>query len=201
MGNGKSDSNDQNRFPADWDISAEQFPGILRPGFPKGASIMHAVRFGFRMVLTACRGFTALLLFSMTVAAAPPDESAESADAAESARILAMRLDLGYAGYYFHDSKVAQLAVSAAKGDVKEIDRLIDQGVDPNSVGKHLDTPLSWAMGAGNKKGFRRLLDRGAKFDFTVTDEDALAADCPPDCCLTFNAAGGAEDSEWLEIL
>jgi hypothetical protein len=46
-------------------------------------------RFAFRMVLTACWGFTALLLFSMTVAAAPP---------AESARILAMRLDLGYAG-------------------------------------------------------------------------------------------------------
>jgi ankyrin repeat protein len=93
------------------------------------------------------------------------------------------------------------LAVSAAKGDVKEIDRLIDQGVDPNAAGKHLDTPLSWAMGAGSKKGFRRLLDRGAKFDFTATDQDALAADCPPDCCLTFNAAGAAEDSEWLEIL
>ncbi len=56
-------------------------------------------------------------------------------------------------------------------------------------------------MGAGSKKGFRRLLDRGAKFDFTVTDQDALAADCPPDCCLTFNAAGAADDSEWLEIL
>ena len=200
MGNGKSDSNDQNRFPADGDISAEQFPGILRPGFPKGDSIMRDVRLAFRMVLAACWGFTALLLFSMTVAAAPPAESAESDESAESARVLAMRLDLGYAGYYLHDPKVAQLAVSAVKGDVKEIDRLIDQGVDPNAVGKHLYTPLSWAMNAGSKKGFGRLLDRGAKFDSTVAGRHALA-DGPPDRCLTLVAAGDAEDSEWLKIL
>jgi hypothetical protein len=57
----------------------------------------------------------------------------------------------------------AQALVKAAiKGDVKEIDRLIDAGANPNDVGAYGKTVPGWVLFHPNVAGFRRLLERGA---------------------------------------
>ena len=143
------------------------------------------------IVATACLGFAGLFLLPGTAAATPPEELA---------RRHALYLDVENVKYHFHDQKVAALALCAARGDVKEIDRLVAQGADPNAQGLGGKTPLVWAMKARSKEGFKRLLDRGAKFDYKINGEIDLDTG-PPDRCLTFAAAGDEDDSEWLEIL
>lgn len=63
----------------------------------------------------------------------------------------------------YPDHPQAQALVKAAmKGDVKEIDRLIDVGADPNAAGAFGITVAGWLLYHPNKEGFRRLLERGA---------------------------------------
>lgn len=54
------------------------------------------------------------------------------------------------------------LAKAAGKGDIKEVDRLIDAGADPNAVGLYGMNVPGWLLYHPNKAGFRRLLERGA---------------------------------------
>ncbi len=60
----------------------------------------------------------------------------------------------------FPDRNVRSLAYAAGRGKIKEIDRLVLQGIDVNSRGKNNATPLFWAMRDFN--GFKRLLELGA---------------------------------------
>ncbi|WP_459855936.1 ankyrin repeat domain-containing protein [Humidesulfovibrio idahonensis] len=63
----------------------------------------------------------------------------------------------------YPDNPQAQALVKAAsKGDLKEIDRLIDAGADPNATGTYGKTVPGWLLYHPNKAGFRRLLERGA---------------------------------------
>lgn len=54
------------------------------------------------------------------------------------------------------------LAKAAAKGDTKAIERLVAEGANVNTVGKHEITPLWWAAWAENYEGFAALLEKGA---------------------------------------
>ena len=62
----------------------------------------------------------------------------------------------------FADKKVAELAIAAAKGETKTIDRMLAQGANVNAVGEYGQTPLFWSLYAHNKVGFQRLLESGA---------------------------------------
>ena len=65
--------------------------------------------------------------------------------------------------HYFPDRSVRTLANAAAKGDITAIDAAMAAGADINYESDSDDvTPLFWAMHAGSKKGFEKLLDLGA---------------------------------------
>lgn len=65
-------------------------------------------------------------------------------------------------GNDFSDSKVRALVRAVEEEDLETIDRLVAAGADVNSEGRDGVTPLLWAMMAGKKHGFERLLERGA---------------------------------------
>ncbi len=110
-------------------------------------------------------------------------------------------LDLKVATSCFADGKVAALAVAAARGDLKRIDDLVAQGVNPNAQAKTGMTPLIWAIQAKNKAGFRRLLLRGGRPDYVAEGTDFDGFPHPVPRSLIGCAAGDMSDSEWLEIL
>ena len=62
---------------------------------------------------------------------------------------------------YFPDDRVEALARAAAEGDVAAMNAAIDDGADVNYAGLEGFRPLYWPMHAGNKEGFRALLDNG----------------------------------------
>jgi len=63
----------------------------------------------------------------------------------------------------YPDNPQAQALVKAAiSGDLREIDRLVDAGADPNAVGTYGITLPGWVLYHPDKAGFRRLLERGA---------------------------------------
>lgn len=63
----------------------------------------------------------------------------------------------------YPDNSQAQALVKAAiKGNVKEIDRLIEAGADPNAIGTQGITVPGWVLYHPDRDGFRRLLERGA---------------------------------------
>ncbi len=63
---------------------------------------------------------------------------------------------------YPDNPQARALVKAASKGDVKEIDQLIDAGADPNAVGAFGIIVPGWVLYHPNKAGFRRLLERGA---------------------------------------
>jgi ankyrin repeat protein len=67
---------------------------------------------------------------------------------------------------YFIDGDVKALAISAAHGDVNQINRLIAQGIDVNARGLEDMTPLFWALINESKDGTAALLDNGANPNF-----------------------------------
>ena len=107
-----------------------------------------------------------------------------------------IRLDV--AEECFGDKKVAELAVSAARGDLREFDKLLLAGANPNAQGKSGLTPVIWAMKARNKAGYARLLDRGASADCIIKDRDYAFA---VGRTLIGIAARNSDDSQWLRIL
>ena len=62
----------------------------------------------------------------------------------------------------FTDSSVLKLALASAKGNTKEIEKLIASGVNPNSEGIHKLTPLFYSLSNDNLIGFTALLKNGA---------------------------------------
>jgi ankyrin repeat protein len=58
--------------------------------------------------------------------------------------------------------QVGKLADAAGRGDTKEMQRLVSQGVLVNGVGQRAMTPLLWALGKRNMTGFVWLLEHGA---------------------------------------
>lgn len=62
----------------------------------------------------------------------------------------------------FSDPNVAALVVAASRGNVKEIDRLIDSGVNVNARGQGGMTPLAYVLDQENIEGVARLLHHGA---------------------------------------
>lgn len=62
----------------------------------------------------------------------------------------------------FSDSKVARLVDAGSRGDIAEMDALIEQGADVNMVGRDGVTPLIWVMAQRNREGAERLLKAGA---------------------------------------
>lgn len=91
----------------------------------------------------------------------------------------------------FSDPEVAKLAKAAARGDVSTIDKLVDAGVDVNAKGEDGMTPLIFAYRKNSKKGFLRLLERGA---------DPNAQDRKGNSAISL-AASDKEDSEWLKMV
>ncbi len=75
----------------------------------------------------------------------------------EAKAILRMSLDEIY-----QDKQVRALARAAGKGKIKTIDRLLDKGVNINSIGARGVPILFWSMRQGNISGFRYLLEKGA---------------------------------------
>ncbi|SNS28885.1 hypothetical protein SAMN04488503_0172 [Humidesulfovibrio mexicanus] len=69
---------------------------------------------------------------------------------------------MGEAEMFAGNPQAQALAEAAVKGNIKEIDRLIDAGADPNAVGLYGMTVPGWLLYHPNKAGFRRLLERGA---------------------------------------
>lgn len=62
----------------------------------------------------------------------------------------------------FRDQNVAALVDAAEAGEVEAIARLIQTGVDPNSLGRSNVTPLFRVFQARNWEGFQALLKHGA---------------------------------------
>lgn len=60
------------------------------------------------------------------------------------------------------DLKAQALALAAAEGDIKRIDKLVAQGGDVNARGTYGVTVPTWVLYHPNRAGFRRLLELGA---------------------------------------
>ena len=58
--------------------------------------------------------------------------------------------------------QVGKLADAAGRGDAKQMQQLVAQGVPINGVGQRGMTPLLWSLGKRNMKGFIWLLEHGA---------------------------------------
>jgi len=80
------------------------------------------------------------------------------------------------------------LAKAAGRGDVKEINRLVSDGVNVNGVGNHDITPFWLAIWIENPEGFEALLNKGA-------NPNAQRADGYPIMYLAANM----KDSRFLE--
>ena len=88
----------------------------------------------------------------------------------------------------FEDEQVARLAIAAAKGNSRQIDRMLEEGVDINAPGERGRTPLWWAANAENYRGYAYLLDRGADPN-AVVDRDHSIMDI----------VAGLRDTRFLE--
>jgi len=60
------------------------------------------------------------------------------------------------------DRQAQALAVAAAAGDIKRIDKLVARGANVNAVGTRGITIPTWVIQHPNIKGFRRLMELGA---------------------------------------
>jgi len=89
----------------------------------------------------------------------------------------------------FADRKVAELAIAAAEGNTKTIDRLLAEGAKINATGQYGQTPLFWSLYAHNKTGFQHLLEHGA---------DPNAHDQNGDGVM--HLAAEDEDSDYLRL-
>lgn len=88
----------------------------------------------------------------------------------------------------FRNKKVLALVKAAESGDIKTIDRLVQEGVDVNSRGKSGATPLLRALVSRNKEGFKALLKHGADPDLQDYRGDTIT-----------HYAAEAKETFWLK--
>lgn len=60
------------------------------------------------------------------------------------------------------DTRIAELADAAAKGDSERVGELVRQGANPNAHGDKDVTPLQFALLSQNEAGMRALINQGA---------------------------------------
>jgi ankyrin repeat protein len=82
-----------------------------------------------------------------------------------------------------------EMAAAAGRGDLRKLDRLIQQGVPIDSLGNNGATPLWWTVRMRNKEGFRYLLERGANPNARVWMIDCI-----------MDLAAGEKDSDFLQL-
>jgi ankyrin repeat protein len=66
------------------------------------------------------------------------------------------------ADLYYPDDRVKALVRAAAEGEVAAMEAAVAAGADVNYAGLEGFRPLYWTMHAGNKVGFRAMLEFGA---------------------------------------
>lgn len=72
---------------------------------------------------------------------------------------------------FFDDPEVRSLAAAAAKGDTAKVERLSQQGVDPNAIGNEGMSPLWWVfVTSHNRTGMAALMQLGADPDYLPED-------------------------------
>jgi ankyrin repeat protein len=69
--------------------------------------------------------------------------------------------------YYYNTTLYQQLAKAIIRNNVKRIDALIEEGANPNTIGKEGLTPLWLAYGYKNKKAMLALLHHGANPNYS----------------------------------
>ena len=94
------------------------------------------------------------------------------------------------ADVYYPDDQVEALVRAAAEGDVAGMETAVAAGADVNYSGLNGFRPLYWPMLAGNKEGFRALLELGADPLLTAHKGHSV-----------IDTAAGADDPEYLRIL
>jgi len=88
----------------------------------------------------------------------------------------------------FTDPQARALAEAAARGNVRELERLVKAGADVNAKGSLGITPAWWAIRNRNKVGFEWLLAHGASPNADVNSITIM------------ELAAGYEDSEFLQV-
>jgi ankyrin repeat protein len=91
------------------------------------------------------------------------------------------------AGEAFSDPQARALAEAAARGNSREMERLVKAGADVNAKGSLGITPAWWAIRNRNKAGFAWLLEHGADPNPDV------------DSITVLEMAAGYEDTAFLE--
>ena len=89
----------------------------------------------------------------------------------------------------FADPQARSLAEAAARGNVRELERLVKAGADVNAKGSLGITPAWWAIRNRNQVGFEWLLAHGANPNAAV------------ESITIMELAAGYEDSEFLQVV
>ncbi|WP_459857521.1 ankyrin repeat domain-containing protein [Humidesulfovibrio idahonensis] len=114
----------------------------------------------------------ALLVSACTFYSSDPDIARLERAAEQAPKGPTPAIYMSPAEMYPDNAQAQALVKAASKGDIKEIDRLIDAGADPNAVGTYGMTVPGWVLYHPNKAGFRRLLERGADPNKIWYDKD-----------------------------
>lgn len=88
------------------------------------------------------------------------------------------------------DTRAAELAAAAARGDNAQVAGLVRQGADPNAAGDKGVNPLQFALLAQNRDGMRALLEVGAD-----PNRPGLGG------ATAMHMAAVADDPEYLRLL
>lgn len=81
-----------------------------------------------------------------------------------------------YAEEVFDDPQVVELCLAIEHGNLRKMERLIEEGVDVNARGRDNLTPLFWAFFGGHEERMEVLLKHGANPNISITKEYAPAS-------------------------
>lgn len=76
--------------------------------------------------------------------------------------------------YFYSDTQVISLCKAISNNDEANIDALLKEGVDINTVGKDGMTPLLWALKAKNKAIYEMVLRKGGDPNIKITAKSAM---------------------------